>query len=253
MLFSAAVNEIMARIKIYYGKKENAVALISDGIHSRVDVWASLAVLFGLIFSRYWSPIDSVMAVFVGIYVIKESVTLGKEMTDSLLDVSAGDEVEEQIRDIVQKKDIKLLELKTQKKGLSATANINITLPEDLKVSEATHMTDELKDTLLREVEPLEYIAIQIESNTKKETETSSSYYEPKDMFSRFSHSRFHWSHSEHRHTRHKDTHPHRTERKPDGICYCQTCEYEKPHTKGTPCAEHTCPKCKKPLTRKTN
>src|SRR4030042_7194770 len=45
MLASAAVNEVMARLKIHYGKKENSVSLLSDGIHSRVDVYASLVVL----------------------------------------------------------------------------------------------------------------------------------------------------------------------------------------------------------------
>jgi cation diffusion facilitator family transporter len=44
MIFSAVVNEIMARVKIYFGEKENSIALISDGSHSRVDVFASLAV-----------------------------------------------------------------------------------------------------------------------------------------------------------------------------------------------------------------
>ena len=33
MVFSAVANEIMARLKIYYGKKENSIALISDGVH----------------------------------------------------------------------------------------------------------------------------------------------------------------------------------------------------------------------------
>jgi len=48
MLASAVINEIMARLKITYGKKENSVSLLSDGIHSRVDVYASLVVLIGL-------------------------------------------------------------------------------------------------------------------------------------------------------------------------------------------------------------
>ena len=54
MIFSAVVNEIMARIKIHYGKKENSISLLSDGVHSRVDVYISLAVLVGLFFTKYW-------------------------------------------------------------------------------------------------------------------------------------------------------------------------------------------------------
>ena len=45
MLVSAVVNEIMARAKIKYGKEENSVSLLSDGVHSRVDVYSSLVFL----------------------------------------------------------------------------------------------------------------------------------------------------------------------------------------------------------------
>ena len=48
MLFSVVANEIMARVKIHFGEKENSLALLSDGAHSRVDVYASLAVFIGL-------------------------------------------------------------------------------------------------------------------------------------------------------------------------------------------------------------
>ena len=48
MITSAVVNEVMARVKISCGKKENSISLISDGTHSRVDVYASLGVIGGL-------------------------------------------------------------------------------------------------------------------------------------------------------------------------------------------------------------
>ena len=48
MIISALVNEIMARLKIHFGKKENSIALLSDGVHSRIDVYASLVVFIGL-------------------------------------------------------------------------------------------------------------------------------------------------------------------------------------------------------------
>jgi cation diffusion facilitator family transporter len=95
MIFSAVVNEVMARLKTHFGKKENSIALLSDGLHSRVDVFASLAVFAGLILTKYWVFIDSFLAFLIGLYIIKESFSLGKEAVDSLLDVSAGEEIEE--------------------------------------------------------------------------------------------------------------------------------------------------------------
>jgi divalent metal cation (Fe/Co/Zn/Cd) transporter len=41
--------------------------------------------------------IDSLLALLIGAYIIKESFSLGKEATDSLLDVSADEEIESKI------------------------------------------------------------------------------------------------------------------------------------------------------------
>ena len=91
MGLSAVINEVMARIKLYYGKKENSISLLSDGVHSRLDVFTSTAVFIGVIVSRYFSFIDPLLSLLIGLYVIKESFSLGKEATDSLLDVSSED------------------------------------------------------------------------------------------------------------------------------------------------------------------
>ncbi|MGB9609318.1 MAG: cation diffusion facilitator family transporter, partial [Minisyncoccia bacterium] len=82
MIFSAIVNEIMARLKINFGKKENSMVLISDGIHSRVDALTSLIVFVGLFLTKYWIYTDAFLAALIGLYIIRESVFLGKEAVD---------------------------------------------------------------------------------------------------------------------------------------------------------------------------
>ena len=123
MAVTAIINEIMARLKIKYGKKENSVSLISDGFHSRIDVWRSVAVFFGLILSNYYPQADQIIAGIVGLYIIKESFHLGNEATDSLLDVSAYQEDEKEIKKIIESKNVQLTNLKTQKKGSIITAD----------------------------------------------------------------------------------------------------------------------------------
>lgn len=48
MAISAVINKAMARLKIMYGRKHDSLSLLSDGVHSRVDVFTSLAVLGGV-------------------------------------------------------------------------------------------------------------------------------------------------------------------------------------------------------------
>lgn len=242
MFLSVILNEIMARIKLYYGKKENSISLLSDGVHDRVDVYASIAVLIGLFIMPYWIYIDSILALLVGLYIIKESFELGKEATDSLLDVSADEEIETKIREIVKKKKINISELRTQKKGAKITANLEIKLPSKISVEEATKISHSLKEALIKNVEPLEYVAIQITNY-----DVTDSYFRAKDVVSKITSSGYGWE----RRGKFKKTILSAKGMGPDGYCICPRCGYKKEHIKGIPCSSIKCPKCKVILERR--
>ncbi|MBU0670890.1 cation diffusion facilitator family transporter [Patescibacteria group bacterium] len=229
MIFSAVINEIMARVKIHFGKKESSISLLSDGVHSRVDVYASLAILVGLFFTKYWIYTDSLLALLVGLYIIKESFSLGKKAIDSLLDVSAGEEIEEKIKSIAKTQNIEICSLKTQKKGSTVTANLEIKLPNNLNVEEATKISGSLRESLMDKIEPLQYVAIQI---TSHEVETG--FYKPD--FGRG----FGWQ----RRGKFKGEIKEATGRGPSGYCVCPECGYKKLHERGIPCSSLKCPKC---------
>jgi len=235
MIFSALVNEIMSRLKIHFGKKENSIALLSDGFHSRIDVFSSLAVFGGLILTKYWIFSDPLLAILIGIYIIRESFSLGKEAVDSLLDVSAGSEIEEKIKEIGKSQNIKIDNLKTQKKGSVITANLEINLPSNLKVEEATKISESLRENLMKEIENLSYVAIQIKSH-----EMETGFYRP--AFGRG----FGWQ----RRGRFRGKVEEAGGRGPGGFCVCPKCGYRVEHQPGIPCSTLTCPNCKIPLRR---
>jgi len=235
MIFSAIINEIMARLKIHFGKKENSIALLSDGAHSRIDVYASLAVFAGLFLTKYWIYTDSLLAFLIGAYIIKKSFSLGKEAIDSLLDVSAGPEIEEKIKSIAKEENIEIDSLKTQKKGSAITANLEITLPNNLKVEEATKISESLRERLMEKIENLSYVAIQIKSH-----EVETGFYKPE--FGRG----FGWQ----RKGRFRGEAEGAKGGGPGGYCVCQKCGYKIIHERGIPCSTLKCPKCKINLTR---
>lgn len=238
MIVSAIANEIMSRYKINAGKSFNSISLLSDGIHSRVDVYTSLAVILGLILSRYWIYADSLLAVMIGLYIIKESFSIGKEAIDSLLDISAGPEVEKEIKKIAEKEGIEISELKTQKKGSATTANIEIKLAKNLSVEEAGKISTDLRKKLIKGIESLEYVVIQIASH-----DVETSYFKP--QYGRA----FGWQ------KRGKNI-GQISEAKgfgPNGNCVCEKCGYITPHQQGVPCSTIKCPKCNINLIRKTD
>ncbi len=237
MLVSAIVNEVMARLKINCGKKEGSVSLLSDGVHSRVDVYSSLVVFVGLFLTQYWVYTDAVLALFIGAYIIKESFSLGKEAADSLLDVSADEEIENEIKDIAQKEEVKIESLKTQKKGSAVTANVEISLPGEISVERATAVSNRLKNQLMEQVEPLQYVTIQI-NGAGNNIETS--YYKPGIGRG------FGWQRQI------KDTNKPKnaTGKGPEGFCVCAKCGYKQAHEPGVPCSSLKCPGCSANLSR---
>ena len=236
MFFSVVANGITSQVKIYYGKKENSVSLLADGWHDRTDIVASSAVLIGLFFIKYWPYIDSTLAVLVGLYIIKESFSIGKEAVDSLLDVSAGEEIEEKIKSVVKKENIEMISLKTQKKGAAITANLEIELPHNLSVEDATKISERLRKKLIATIENLYYVIIQIKSH-----DTETGFYKP--AFGQG----LGWQ----RQGRFKDKMEEAVGKGPDGYCVCPKCGYTIPHQRGTPCSSLKCPECNINLERK--
>lgn len=236
MIFSSIVNEIMARLKTYYGKKENSISLLSDGVHSRIDVYTSLIILVGLCITPYWVYADSLLAILMGVYIIKEAFLVGKDAAGSLLDVSAGEEIEKTIKEIAKKENIEIISLKTQKKGSAATANMEIVLPSNLKVEEATKISEKLREKLIKGIESLQYVVIQITSH-----EVESSFYKP--AFGKS----FGWQ----RRGKFKENIEEAIGKGPDGKCVCPKCGYSVSHERGVPCGTLKCPRCNVNLERK--
>jgi len=162
MVVSMVVNEGMARLKFYYGRKYESLSLVADAEHSRADVISSLGVLVGLILIRYFIYADAIIAILIGLYIVWQSFGIGKEITDSLLDVS-NKNVEERIRKICAAHKIGIPGLKTRKIGAANFAEIKIELDPKLRVAEVSKITKTLEDRLLRNIPELKYIVISIE------------------------------------------------------------------------------------------
>ena len=164
MVLSVLANEVMARIKFKVGNEKESISLVADGEHSRADVISSLGVLLALLLIPYITWIDGAVAIFVGIYILYEASIIGKEVVDSLIDVS-DPEVKAQIEKIAKEKNIKVAEVKTRKIGPAVFAEMVIDLNPKLSVNEATKITKDLENSLDRKINALKQIVIQVDSH----------------------------------------------------------------------------------------
>ncbi|MCD6500418.1 cation diffusion facilitator family transporter [bacterium] len=163
VIISIAVTEFLARLKFYYGRKHKALSLVADAEHSRADALSSVGVLGGLFLIRYFSFADAIVALGIGGYILFEAFRIGKEITDSLLDVADKD-IEERIRKICRAHQVEISDLKTRKIGAYNFAEIKIKLPPKLKVGKVQKITETLEERLLKNITELKQIVISIEA-----------------------------------------------------------------------------------------
>ena len=167
VIISIIANEAIARAKFKVGKRENSLALITDAEHSRADSLSSIAVLIGLSLVHWFPQADGVTAILVGFYILYETIGLGKEVTDNLLDVS-NPQVEEEIKKICLKEEIELLEMKTRKIGAKNFAELRIGLNKEWKMERVSEVLKNLENVLLKEIDGLNFITIQVASHNFK-------------------------------------------------------------------------------------
>jgi len=168
IVFSVIINEAMARLKFHYGRKHESLSLIADAEHSRADVVSSAGVLISLVLVKYFVYADAVMAILIGFYILKQTFSIGKEITDSLLDV-ANKDLEEKIKRICSARKIDISGIKTRKIGGANFAEIRIKLDPRLKIDKVSQLTKKLENELINKIPELKYVVISVESHEVKQ------------------------------------------------------------------------------------
>ncbi len=97
---AAAINAYWAWLLISAGRRARSPALQADGRHILVDVITSAGVLVGLtlVLVTGWQPIDSIIAIAVGINVLWEGWKVISNSVDGLMDSAVPDPLATEIR-----------------------------------------------------------------------------------------------------------------------------------------------------------
>lgn len=164
MLGSALVNIVLSRLKFKYGTQYGSIALIADARHSEIDVWTSLGVLAGLLLTPVSSSIDGIAGVLVGLVMLKKGVEMGAEITENLLDVSAGEGIESEIKKLAElvPQVSGAYDIKTRKIGANIFAEMSLKVDARLKVEQADHVSKQVELQLRNSIPSLKFITIQI-------------------------------------------------------------------------------------------
>jgi cation diffusion facilitator family transporter len=157
MLISAIVNIIVSRRLYKVARKTNSVALEADALHLKTDVFTSFGVAagLGLIMITGINWLDPVIAIFVALFIIRESYYLLKKAFTPLLDTAWGDDEIKELEKTLHSLEVSYHDLRTRLAGNYRFIDIHIQIPEDVSVGSAHKYCDKIENELTSNYENL--------------------------------------------------------------------------------------------------
>ncbi|NTU89139.1 MAG: cation transporter, partial [Actinobacteria bacterium] len=156
MIFAGIVNILVSRKLYKVSKEEDSMALEADALHLKTDVYTSFGVAIGLLLIKLTGLIilDSIVAMFIALLIIKEAWELCKKGFDFLLDIKLSDAEEARVIEIIESHQNEFRDyhkLKTRKSGHTRHIDFHITVDPNMTVLEAHTIVGELKKDMCDE------------------------------------------------------------------------------------------------------
>jgi cation diffusion facilitator family transporter len=148
------------------GEEINSQAIIGQAKNFTLDVFSSVLVFVGVLFSYLGAPwIEAVVSVLISIFVLKAGAEVGRDAVLTLMDaVVIPEHIEkikkaaEEIQGVVDVHDIKI-----RKSGPFCFGEMHMDVEEDLSVEKAHAITEEVERNVKQQCKQLETLTIHME------------------------------------------------------------------------------------------
>ncbi|MBQ4135223.1 MAG: cation transporter [Methanocorpusculum sp.] len=157
MGISAIMNFIVSQNLMRVAKETDSIALESDAWHLRTDVLTSAGVFAGLLIIQITNLtwIDSVIAVIVALFILKEAYSLIRRSFADLMDESLSSEEISKIEEIIGRHESEYTNyhgLKTRKAGPDKFAEFHLMMPRDTAFTVAHDLVAHIREEISSEI-----------------------------------------------------------------------------------------------------
>ena len=154
---SACCNYFVSQKLMKVAKQTDSIALESDAWHLRTDVLTSAGVVLGLILIQITGLtfLDSVIAIIVALFILREAYHLIKRSFADLMDERLDEEEVLKIQSIIcrhQNAYTNYHSLKTRKAGPDKFIEFHLMMPHATPLEEAHHVLQEIENDLKAEI-----------------------------------------------------------------------------------------------------
>ena len=155
-LIGIFVNFAMSQSIINLGKNANSPAIVADGMHQRVDILSSIAILIGIFVAQYGYPmLDPIIAFAIALLIAKTAYQIAKENLDSIMGKVPSDDLINEITDASNSIDPVLgtHNVRVNFLGPYATVSLHIELPPEMSLDESHKIVHMVQNKIVDDVE----------------------------------------------------------------------------------------------------
>ena len=152
-LVASAVNLVVARVLLHYGRVHKSIVMEADGQHLMADVKTSVGVLVGLalVYATGLTFFDSLLAIIMGLHITWTGLGLIRRSFDGLMDHAIPLDERDRIREVIR---ANLPEgatfhlLRTRLSGARRFIEFHLLVDGDISVREGHHLATKLEAAL---------------------------------------------------------------------------------------------------------
>jgi cation diffusion facilitator family transporter len=143
-LVASGINFGVSRFMFRKAEEFDSITLEADAHHLMTDVWTSVGVVAALVVVNFappsWAILDPIIAMVVGLNIIRTGVSLVKRSMAGLMDISLPAEEMDQIEELLRERegqDVVYHKFRTRKSASRRYVEFHLLLPGDLTVRAA--------------------------------------------------------------------------------------------------------------------
>lgn len=165
MIATLGINLIVMNYEYNRGKAIKSDILISDSMHTKADIFTSLAVIIGLVVMKLGYPIiDPIVTIIISIFIGHACYDIVKESSGVLCDQAAISEVNKISNIVLSIKGVKAChKIRTRGRPDDIHIDLHVQVSPDMHMDEAHKISYSIEDTLRKAMSCVTDVVVHME------------------------------------------------------------------------------------------
>ncbi len=158
---ASLINGAVAVVLLRVGRAHRSPTLVADGKHLMTDVWTSAGVVVGVLLVALtgWLRLDPVIALLVGLNIVRTGWHLIHSSVGGLLDKAVDGDTQASIDGVLARfaaEDVRFHAVRTREAGHRSFVSMHVLVPGDWSVQRAHDLAEDIEHALHAAVEHLD-------------------------------------------------------------------------------------------------